>query len=177
MTGEVPINPESFVHPRQMHLWNKLRSNLLPDGAAELIKDSIREYQDAFGSQGAVSQAKSIIDTDFSSKMETDGPATILAGKSHIVTAQFGEDGQPIERLADLFGYVSVVLRLKNMRGTEIYPDWVRYLAIDVLGRTKPAKFVLRVPEHLRGNAAEVRLAAFSGPFMVGQHTFAFGIV
>lgn len=53
MAMERTVDPNTFVHPRQTYLWNRLHSSSLPEGAVELITDAIEEYQSAFGgSQG-----------------------------------------------------------------------------------------------------------------------------
>lgn len=49
------------------------------------------------------------------------------------------------------------------MKGVEIYPDWLRYVAVDVAGRSRPTQFLLAVPGCLQGNRGVAELAVLNG--------------
>lgn len=81
MSVERVINPNSFIHSRQTYLWNRLNSDSLPEGAAELIADAIEEYQSAFGNPQRRADERKVAETQFVAKLPEDSPGTILAGK------------------------------------------------------------------------------------------------
>ena len=167
MKIERAINPNTFIHPRQTYLWNRLHSDSLPEGAAELIADAIEEYQSAFGNSQRRANDRKIFETQFTAQLPEDSPGTILAGRSHLLTVRFEREGQTAEEISELHTHLAVMLRLRNMPGTEIYPDWLRYVSVDIAGKSRPTPFLLVLPNSLQGYRGIAELGVLNGGTLV----------
>lgn len=166
------ITPDNFVHPRQHHLWQRLQNPAIPLGADELIREAIAEYQAAFRSPVVASDG-SRISSEVTISLPTDGPSLLLAGKIHILTVQFGEIPQgPVET----FTHLTTILDPGNLGGAEVYPDWLRYPGIDVNGSSAPVRFMVRIPEWLRGRNSELGVQVFNGGNLTVARTLAFSL-
>lgn len=151
------ITPGKFVHPRQTYLWNRLQGDL-PEGAHDLCREVIAEYQSAFENY---KKGTGEINSHLTVSLSDDGGGDrILAGKVHTLTVQLGESVKDIE---ELFTHLAVVIRPRNMEGSVLYPDWIRYPALDLRGNSRPTRFMLKVPDSLRGYDGVIPVSVFNG--------------
>lgn len=159
------LRPEPIVHPRQQYLLGLLQRPSLPQGADELIREAIAEYDSAFGRPRAerTDRGKTINFT-FSASLPDDGEENvILAGKTHTLTTRFRGGEEPAEPTDDLFTHLVVVVDLRNMPGVNLYPDWLRYVPVDATGNSRETRFLLEVPDNLRGYNGRIGLDVFNG--------------
>ncbi len=155
---------EPIVHPRQQYLKGLLERPDLPQGADELICEAIVEYESVFERPPVARPDTRTAPTTFRASMPDDGEdGVILAGKNHLLTVKFSADDEHVAPLDEVFTHTMVVLNLRNMPGVNLYPDFLRYVAVDVNGNSKPTQFLLEVPDGLRGYNGRIELDVFNG--------------
>lgn len=172
-TETIVVSPNQFVHPRQSFLWDRLQSGRLPKGAAGLLIEAINEYQVAFGASRPSPGSWKPVDTSMLISLPDQGSNRILAGHDHLLTVQFGREIEPMQP----FTTVAVILDLRNLYGAEIYPDQFRYVGIDADGNSRPTRFLLQVPDSLRGHQSAVETNAYSGESLVARAALGFRVV
>lgn len=170
------ISPERFVHPRQNYLWERLQKPL-PEGAQVLIEEAIEEYQEAFTKKPTIKRGSERINSAVAIQFPDDGDGNILAGSNKLLEVRFGSGGLNDERvLGDTFAHLAVMLKGTNLDEMQIYPDWLRYVAIDSTGNSKRTAFLLEIPSSLKGYDGKLEVVTLNGPYIMAQQTLSLSI-
>lgn len=155
--GNRETNP-GLIHPREKYLVRRLNGGGLPVGADELLREAIEEYQWVFKVYRESGSRR--LKSEMGISLPDDGENRLLAGRIHTLTVQFG---QPVEKIEEVFAHLAVGIRPRNMDGVAFYPDWIRYPAIDVKGNSRPIRFMLLIPDSLRGYSGGIDVLVFNG--------------
>lgn len=110
--------PDRFIHPRQKYFLQLLQSGNFPEGAEDLLKEAINEYQAAFEWKKIhINDLRSsrTADTALIVSMEEDGSNSYLAGKNHLLKVRYGLVGEPrMEPIDPVFTFVATTVTLRN---------------------------------------------------------------
>lgn len=173
-----PRERESFVHPRQEHLFKLLTGgNVLPCGAEKLIREAILEYDIAFGRNWPKESELPDIDTEFYTIIPYgEGGEEINAGRPQRIIARFVGDEEKLNEETDPFSVTIVQLHFLTAPNVPIYPDVVRCVPIDTNGNSKPSEFLFSVPEYLSGDKALFQIAVFLGGDLLAKRSLSLAV-
>lgn len=157
----------------EAHLREILERQDLSQLAREIVEEEIQEYRAIEAARGHFKQCQ--YTKGKSTLLHPFGDGKVEAGKELVLSHQFGEleEGEELAEPTDL-GTVSISFDSRKVKMK--YLGVFRNQLIDVHGRSRPARFLIEIPEDQRGRQGWMDVDVFVGNNWVRQVNYKFEV-